>query len=170
MKALVAVELQLRSDSLFLLLHGQADGVQNQIYRLLCSGFVSDNGIVIEIPDHGQAQYGVDIISLDCDGWIDHLIPIWLENGVNTMFPIEVGTWNASIAPWREKYGKKILGVGGMNKNVFSKDRQAVDEEIERLKKLIALGGYIPCPDHRIAPDAKYELVQYYCDKMQHLS
>ena len=116
------------------------------------------------------AQYGVDIISLDCDGWIDHLIPIWLENGVNTMFPIEVGTWNASIAPWREKYGKKILGVGGMNKNVFSKDRQAVDEEIERLKKLIALGGYIPCPDHRIAPDAKYELVQYYCDKMQHLS
>ena len=86
------------------------------------------------------------------------------------MFPIEVGTWNASIAPWREKYGKKILGVGGMNKNVFSKDRQAVDEEIERLKKLIALGGYIPCPDHRIAPDAKYELVQYYCDKMQHLS
>ena len=109
-------------------------------------------------------------LSLDCDGWIDHLIPIWLENGVNTMFPIEVGTWNASIAPWREKYGKKILGVGGMNKNVFSKDRQAVDEEIERLKKLIALGGYIPCPDHRIAPDAKYELVQYYCDKMQHLS
>ena len=55
-------------------------------------------------------------LSLDCDGWIDHLIPIWLENGVNTMFPIEVGTWNASIAPWREKYGKKILGVGGMNK------------------------------------------------------
>ncbi|MDY3014072.1 MAG: hypothetical protein SOR61_02550, partial [Evtepia sp.] len=57
--ALVAVELQLRSDSLFLLLHGQADGVQNQIYRLLCSGFVSDNGIVIEIPDYGQVQYAL---------------------------------------------------------------------------------------------------------------
>ena len=60
--------------------------------------------------------HGIDIISLDCDGWIDKLIPIWLENGVNTMFPIEVGTWNASIAPWREQYGKTLRGVGGMDK------------------------------------------------------
>ena len=98
---------------------------------------------------------------------IDSLIPIWLENGVNTMFPIEVGTWNASIAPWREKYGKQLRGVGGMNKTIFARDREAVDKEIERLKPLMDLGGYIPCPDHRIAPDAKFELVQYYCEQMQ---
>ena len=42
-------------------------------------------------------------------------------------------------------------------------------QEVERLKGLIALGGYIPCPDHRIAPDAKWENVQYYCEKMQAL-
>ncbi len=114
-------------------------------------------------------SYGINIVSLDCDGCIDALVPIWLENGVNTMFPIEVGTWDASIAPWREKYGKELRGVGGMNKTVFAKDRAAVDAEVERLKKLIDLGGYIPCPDHRIAPDAEFELVQYYCDKMQNL-
>ena len=113
------------------------------------------------------SSYGIEIVSVDCDGMIDSLIPIWLENGVNTMFPIEVGTWNASIAPWREKYGKQLRGVGGMNKTIFSRDREAVDQEIERLKPLMALGGYIPCPDHRIAPDAKFELVQYYCEKMQ---
>lgn len=114
-------------------------------------------------------SYGIDIVSVDCDGCIDRLIPTWLENGVNTMFPIEVGTWNASIAPWREQYGKKLRGVGGMNKTVFSRDYKAVDEEVERLRPLIELGGYIPCPDHRIAPDAKFENVQYYCDKMQNL-
>ncbi len=112
-----------------------------------------------------MAEQGIDIVSVDCDGMIDALLPIWLESGVNTMFPIEVGTWNASIAPWREQYGKQLRGVGGMNKTVFSRDRAAVDEEIERLTKLIALGGYIPCPDHRIAPDASFELVQYYCEK-----
>lgn len=111
--------------------------------------------------------YGIDIISLDCDGCIDALLPIWLENGVNTMFPIEVGTWNASIAPWREKYGRELRGVGGMNKTVFSRDRAAVEAEVERLKPLIGLGGYIPCPDHRIAPDAKFELVQYYCELLR---
>ena len=33
----------------------------------------------------------------------------------------------------------------------------------------IDLGGFIPCPDHRIAPDAKFELVQYYCELMRKL-
>jgi len=56
--------------------------------------------------------------------------------------------------------------VGGMDKVVFSRDYAAIDAEIERLKPLVELGGFIPCPDHRIAPDAKWENVQYYCDKM----
>lgn len=112
-------------------------------------------------------SYGIDIVSLDCDGMIDSLIPTWFENGVNTMFPIEVGTWDAEIKPWREQYGKNLRGVGGMNKTVFAFDKAAIDAEIERLKPLVELGGYIPCPDHRIAPDAKWELVQYYCEKMR---
>jgi len=110
--------------------------------------------------------HGIDIVSLDCDGCIDALVPIWVENGVNTMFPIEVGTWNGNIAPWREKYGKAVRGVGGMNKRVFAADRTAVDAEIERLRPLVELGGFLPCPDHRIAPDAEWDLVCYYTDRM----
>jgi len=112
-------------------------------------------------------RHGINIVSLDCDGCIDSLLPIWLENGVNTMFPIEVGTWHASIAPWREKYGRELRGVGGMDKKVFAMDRAAVDAEIERLKPLIDLGGYIPCPDHRIAPDAKWDNVCYYTERLR---
>ena len=112
-------------------------------------------------------EHGITIVSLDCDGKIDDLVPIWLENGVNTMFPIEVGTWNASIKPWREKYGRELLGVGGMDKRVFARDYAGIDAEIERLKSLVALGGFIPCPDHRIAADAKWENVQYYCERMR---
>jgi len=111
-------------------------------------------------------SHGVEIVSLDCDGLIDLLLPIWFENGVNTMFPIEVGTWGASIEPWRKKYGKNLRGVGGMNKHVLSWDKAAVDAEIERLKPLVDLGGYLPCPDHRFPIDTKWELVQYYCERM----
>ncbi|MBR5520156.1 MAG: hypothetical protein IKU55_05510 [Clostridia bacterium] len=113
------------------------------------------------------ARYGCDIVSLDCDGCIDALIPTWLNHGVNTMFPIEVGTWEASIAPWRKQYGKALRGVGGMDKRVFAQDYAAVDREIERLRALTELGGYIPCPDHRIPPDAKWENIQYYCDRFR---
>lgn len=114
-------------------------------------------------------SHGINIISLDCDGKIDKLIPTWISNGVNTMFPIEVGIWNASFTPWRELYGKEIRGVGGMNKVVFSRDYAAIDAEIERLRPMVALGGFIPCPDHRIASDAKWENVQYYCERMHAL-
>ena len=64
MKALVAVELQLRSGLLFYLLHSKMNGIQHQVHGLFCSGFVSHNGVVIEIPDHGQIQdtlLGVDV-------------------------------------------------------------------------------------------------------------
>ena len=115
-------------------------------------------------------QHGIDIVSLDCDGLIDSLIPTWLNNGVNTMFPIEVGTWEASLAPWRETYGKELLGVGGMNKNVFAMDRAAVHAEIGRLIELVALGGYIPCPDHRIPPGAEWDNVKYYCEQLRERS
>lgn len=114
-------------------------------------------------------KHGINIVSLDCDGCIDTLVPTWINNGVNTMFPIEVGTWNASIKPWREKYGKALHGVGGMNKNVFAEDYKAIDSEIERLRPLIDLGGYIPCPDHRIPPGAKWDNVCYYCEKLRQI-
>ena len=112
-------------------------------------------------------DHGIHIVSLDCDGWIDSLIPTWIENGVNTMFPIEVGTWHASIAPWRDQQGRALRGVGGMDKKVFSKDRAAIDAEIERLKPLVDLGGYIPCPDHRIPPDAQWDTVCYYTERLR---
>ena len=115
-------------------------------------------------------SHGAEFASLDCDGCIDLLVPDWIENGVNIMFPIEVGTWSASIGPWREKFGRGIRGVGGMDKRVFAIDRPAIDAEIERLKPLVEMGGYIPCPDHRIPLEAEWDLVRYYCDQMRAVS
>ena len=112
-------------------------------------------------------KYGIDIISLDCDGVTEALIPTWIENGVNVLFPIEIGTWGDQFEPARKKYGERILGVGAMDKTAFRKDKAAVDSEIERIKRLAAMGGFIPCPDHRIMPGSKFELVQYYAEEIK---
>jgi len=53
-----------------------------------------------------------------------------------------------------------------MNKIIFSGDYASIVADMERLKPRMELGGYIPCPDHRIAPDALWDNVRYYCDKM----
>ena len=112
-------------------------------------------------------RYGIDIISLDCDGVTEKLLPVWFENGVNTMFPIEVGVWGDQFEGARNKFGKDMRGVGGMDKTALRKDRAAVDAEIERMKRLAALGGFIPCPDHRLMPGTRWELVQYYIDEVK---
>ncbi|AWI09260.1 uroporphyrinogen decarboxylase family protein [Ereboglobus luteus] len=119
-----------------------------------------------KITDMAKA-HGVNLFSVDSDGLIDKLIPAWFANGVNIMFPIEVGTWDASIAPWREKYGRELRGVGGVRKSVLGEDRAAIDAEIERIKPLVDLGGYIPCPDHRISLEATWDNVRYYADRMR---
>ena len=115
-------------------------------------------------------RYGIDVISLDCDGVTEKLLPVWFENGVNAMFPIEVGTWGDQFEPARNKFGKGMLGVGAMDKTALRKDRAAVDEELARMQRLVKLGGFIPCPDHRIMPGSKFDLVRYYAEKVKELT
>lgn len=112
-------------------------------------------------------KHGIDIISLDCDGVTESLLSTWIENGVNVLFPIEIGTWGDQFEPARKKYGERILGVGGMDKTAFRKDKAAVDVELERMRRLAAMGGFIPCPDHRIMPGSRFELVQYYAEEIK---
>ena len=109
-------------------------------------------------------EYGCDIVQVDSDGKLDELVPLFLEGGVNTMFPIEIGTWKTDFPRWRQLYGRELRGIGGMNKIVLTQDKAAIDAEIERLKPWVDLGGFIPCPDHLMPLGTKWELVQYYVD------
>jgi len=97
-------------------------------------------------------RYGVKIVWLDCDGKIDALLPLWLDCGVNCMFPIEVGTWRADPVQWRKEYGRDLLMMGGFDKQILAKGPEAIDAEIDRLTPLVEEGGYIPFCDHRVPP------------------
>lgn len=112
-------------------------------------------------------KYGIELVSLDCDGVVGQLLPVWFENGVNVMFPIEIGTWGDQFEEARKIYGRGMRGVGALDKIAMRKDKAAVDREIERIKRLVSLGGYLPCPDHRLMPGTKFELVQYYAEEIK---
>lgn len=100
---------------------------------------------------------GCDVIWVDCDGSIDQLIPMWLEAGINTMFPIEVGTWHADPVKMRKEYGKDLLLMGGFDKHILAESKEAIEREVLRLAPLVEEGGFIPMPDHRVPPDVPYE-------------
>ncbi|MCC6579094.1 MAG: hypothetical protein IT440_01540 [Phycisphaeraceae bacterium] len=107
-------------------------------------------------------KYGVDIIWTDCDGKIDDLIPLWMEAGVNTMFPIEIGTWGADPVKYRKQYGRDLLLMGGVDKHALQGGPAAIDAEVKRLTPLVEEGGFIPMPDHRVPPDVTLANWVYY--------
>ena len=110
-------------------------------------------------------KHGVDVVILDCDGDMSKLLPLWLEGGVNTMFPIEVGTWGADPIAFRKEYGKDLLMVGGVSKRILAGDRCDITREVERLNELVEEGGFIPTPDHRVPPDVSLSNYIYYLNE-----
>ena len=107
---------------------------------------------------------GVPFILLDSDGKIDDLVPCWLESGVDIMFPIEVGTWQADPLKLRREFGKELCMMGGVNKHVIPHGAQAIRELLTHLKPLVEEGGFIPIPDHRISPECSLDDFLTYID------
>lgn len=108
-------------------------------------------------------KHNVDIVWVDCDGKVDQLLPLWLEAGVNCMFPIEVGTWGADPVKFRAQYGRDLRLIGGFDKHILARSKNAITAEITRLAPLVEAGGYIPMPDHRVPPDVRLENYLHYC-------
>ena len=107
------------------------------------------------------ARYDCKIVQLDCDGNIDSLIPIWLDNGVNCMFPIEIGDWADPIA-MRKKWGKGMLMRGGFDKHILAKGPKEISAEVKRLTPLVEEGGFIPHCDHRVPADVSLANYVFY--------
>ncbi len=98
-------------------------------------------------------QYGCELVVLDCDGKIDELIPLWLDAGVNVMFPLEIGTWGTDAIAYRRRFGKNMRIMGGFDKHILAKSKEAITAEVHRLAPLVEEGGFIPFCDHRVPLD-----------------
>lgn len=109
-------------------------------------------------------SYGCNFIVLDCDGKIDELIPIWLESGVNVMFPLEIGNWDSDPVAYRKRFGKEMRIMGGFDKHILAKSKDAITKEVYRLAPLVEEGGFIPFCDHRVPVDVSLENYLHYIE------
>jgi hypothetical protein len=110
-------------------------------------------------------RYDVDVVWVDCDGKIDALVPLWLEAGVNCMFPVEVGTWGADPLELRKQYGKDLLMMGGFDKRILARSEIEIEREVHRLTPLVEEGGYIGFCDHLVPPDVPLANYMFYLQK-----
>ena len=68
---------------------------------------------------------GIDIIGVDSDGRLDKLIPLWLEGGINFVYPSEVAAGN-DVVSLRQKYGRQMRLVGGIDKRSLAKGEASI--------------------------------------------
>jgi uroporphyrinogen decarboxylase len=111
------------------------------------------------------AGRGVPFIGLDSDGMMDSLIPVWLDAGLNFLYPFEVQA-GMDVLAVRRKYGRGLRMWGGVDKRALAHGPRAIDAELARLKPLMDEGGFIPHTDHSIPPDVPFRNYCYFMEKL----
>ena len=106
-------------------------------------------------------QYGVTIWYTDCDGDVRPILPIFLEGGINCLFPFEV-MGCAHPGTILDAYPGAIRIMGGVDKIQLGAGKKAIREYLESLAPYVARGGYIPFCDHRCPPNVKEDDYLYY--------
>ena len=106
---------------------------------------------------------GIDFWFTDCDGDIRPLAKLFLEGGINGMFPFEV---NGSGHPgdFLREYGPAMRIMGGVDKMALGAGREAIKKHLESLAPWVERGGFIPFVDHLCPPNVKQEDYLYYLD------
>jgi uroporphyrinogen decarboxylase len=105
---------------------------------------------------------GVPIYSVDSDGFVGSLIPVWIEAGFVHNSPLEVAAGN-DLPVYRETFGKQMAYGGGVDKRAMAKGGQVIRDEMARLKPAIDAGGYIPGCDHAVPSDVSWPNFVDYC-------
>ncbi len=109
---------------------------------------------------------GVEWIGLDSDGRIDSLIPIWLDAGLNYLYPFEVQA-GMDVVAIRRTYGRDLRIWGGVDKRAVAAGPAAIERELARVRPLIEEGGYIPMLDHSCPPDISWQNYTYYMRRLR---
>ncbi len=110
-----------------------------------------------EIKKHGNTT-----VSMDSDGFVGELIPLWIEAGIDICEPIEVAAGN-DIVDFRRQFGRRIAYRGGIDKRALAAGGDVMRAEVMRVvPPLLKDGGFIPSCDHGVPPDISWpNFVEY---------
>ena len=104
--------------------------------------------------------HGIETIFVDSDGFIDELIPLWMDVGINAFSPLEVAAGTDPLA-LKRRYGGAIVLAGGIDKRALARGKDAIDREARKARLLCDRGGYFPAVDHSVPPDVSLESFRY---------
>jgi uroporphyrinogen decarboxylase len=109
--------------------------------------------------------HGVAAFSVDTDGNCDELVPVFMEAGVNWIYPFEVAA-GCDVNRYRELYPKLCM-MGGIDKQAIARGKDAIDAELARVAPCLEKPGYIAALDHLVHPEISWEDFTYYTQRLK---
>jgi uroporphyrinogen decarboxylase len=112
-------------------------------------------------------EHGIQLISVDTDGYPDLIIPPMMEAGVNYVYPFEVAA-GCDVNVFRKQYPTLAM-MGGIDKRVLAMGSDAIDEELERIRPAVEAGRYIADLDHLVPDDVSWDNYGHYARGLRQL-
>jgi len=119
------------------------------------------------VVDHLR-QRGVEWFALDSDGDISSLIPIWIEAGINILYPFEAQC-GMDVVQVRRQYGRDLRLWFGIDKRALARGPAEIDAELKRVRPLVEEGGYVAGLDHSLPPDVSFSNYRYYMESLRRM-
>jgi uroporphyrinogen decarboxylase len=108
-------------------------------------------------------SHGTRYFAIDTDGDPTALIPLFMEAGVDALWPIERAS-DVSPQQIRKTFGRELRLWGGVDKRELARGKEAIKAHLKEFIPLIEEGGFIPTVDHTVPPDISWDNFRYYMD------
>ncbi|MBI3986098.1 MAG: hypothetical protein HY343_04225 [Lentisphaerae bacterium] len=110
-------------------------------------------------------EHGIEILLVDSDGLIDELAGLMMEAGVTAMYPFEAGA-GCDAAGVRRRHPSLGM-IGGLAKECMIYGKEAIDREMEKARRYIELGRFIPGPDHFVLSNVSWGNYRYFMEQLR---
>jgi len=113
-------------------------------------------------------QMGAPWVTVDTDGNMTELIPLFMEAGIDGLLPFEVAAGMDVREVRRDFPDLRILG--GIDKRALAVSEEATDRELEqRLPEMFRQSGFVPSLDHHVQPEVPYCNFKHYLRKCREI-
>lgn len=106
----------------------------------------------------------IEIFSVDTDGNVSELVPLFMESGVNFIYPFEVAA-GSDILEYRRQYPNLAI-MGGIDKRELAKSKKEIDNVMKMVAEMLRYGRYIPAVDHAVHPEVSWENYKYFAESL----
>jgi uroporphyrinogen decarboxylase len=105
-------------------------------------------------------------VIMHCDGFVEPLVPLLIEAGLDCLQPIEV-KGGMDLVKLKKAFGDRLAFIGGMDaRALISNDLERVRQELEcKVPQAMAGSGYILQVDHSVSGQVDYETYKYFVEK-----